>query len=94
LSPAERDLALDRHAKRAVQAKTAFVELKDELVTIMEDEKLSWTRRFNAYNLLSRCLVRLDLDLTPRDIEVLVKELTNERPKWQAAAFYYTQEWI
>lgn len=68
-----------------------FVELKSELMKIMNDEKLTWTRRFNAYLLFSRFLLRLDLDLSTEDVEILVKELTNERPKWQIIAFQMTQ---
>ena len=73
----ERKKSLERHISKTED----FVALKSELMKIMNDEKLTWTRRYNAYLIFSRFLLRLDLDLTTEDVEILVKELTNERPK-------------
>ena len=91
LSPAELLSAEERYQGDEERIRADLTQLKSELIEIMCDEELSWTRRYNSYNLFSRCLVRIDLELKPAEIEVLVRELTNERPKWQSAAFYYTQ---
>jgi hypothetical protein len=91
LTPEELMKSMKKCRKKKQENIEHFTALKNELVSMLSNETLTWTRRYHAYNLLSRCLIRLDMDLTATDIEALVNELTNERPKWQAAAFYYTQ---
>ena len=62
----------DEERKREIQKRESeekrniesFKLLKTELISIMKDKKISWSRKRHCFDLLSRCLVRIDLDLT------------------------------
>ena len=51
----------ENEEKRNIES---FKLLKTELISIMKDKKISWSRKRHCFDLLSRCLVRIDLDLT------------------------------
>jgi len=65
----------ENEEKRNIES---FKLLKTELISIMKDKKISWSRKRHCFDLLSRCLVRIDLDLTQVRKNVFIREKYSE----------------
>ena len=58
-----------RREKEEARNISSFKLLKSELIGIMKDKKISWSRKRHCFDLLSRCLVRIDFDLTQTEFQ-------------------------
>ena len=63
LSEAEIDNEIQKRNREELNNIKSFKLLKSELIAIMKDKKISWSRKRHCFDLLSRNLVRIDLDL-------------------------------
>ena len=64
LTDDEKNREIKKRANEEKRNIESFKLLKTELISIMKDKKISWSRKRHCFDLLSRCLVRIDLDLT------------------------------
>ena len=73
LSEAEVDHQKSKRKKESTSTMDSFKLLKSELISVMRDKKISWSRKRHCFDLLSRLCVRIDMEISPVKFLIFAK---------------------
>ena len=83
LSEAEVDHQKSKRKKESTSTMDSFKLLKSELISVMRDKKISWSRKRHCFDLLSRLCVRIDMEISSVKLLTSAKIENSSRNLWK-----------